>query len=64
MKDPKPLFAIVCKNGDVFVDEDDERPAVFPEHFQAEEYLDLIEHSGWKCDCDRHRIVEYRSLGK
>jgi hypothetical protein len=60
MKAPKPLFALVCDNGRVYLDEDDDRPAVFPEHFQAMEYLDLLGSSGWKCACDDHRIVEYR----
>lgn len=62
MKDPKPLFAIICETGEIFADEDDDRPAIFQEHIQAEEYLDVIASSGWKCACDNHRIIEYRSV--
>jgi hypothetical protein len=58
LKTPAPFFALVCENGGLFANEDGE-PAVFLKYFQAEEVLDAIAHSGWKCPCDSHRIVEY-----
>jgi hypothetical protein len=60
---PKPLFAVVCEDGDMFVNEDGV-PAVFQKYDHAYEVLDAIMCSGWKCPCDGHRIVEYQAKAK
>jgi len=49
---------VVCDNGNVFVDED-AQTYVANSMGSAEEYLEILAHSGWPCECDDHRIVTY-----
>lgn len=60
MKKPMTLYAVVCEDGKVFVDEDNQ--AYVDNTFTgAEQYLDVLGHSGWPCDCKDHRIVIYEA---
>jgi len=60
MKKPKELYAVVCESGKVFVDEDSQA-YVDNTYFGAQQYLEVLGHSGWPCACKDHRIVIYEA---
>ena len=59
MKKPNEIHAVVCEDGNVFVDEDDLTYAA-NSYEAAEQFLEMIAQAGSRtCECDRHRIVTY-----
>jgi len=57
---PLDLYAVVCDDGKVFVDEDSQA-YVDNNYVAAQQYLEVLAHSGWPCDCKDHRIVTYEA---
>jgi len=63
METPKDLYAVVCEDGQVFVDEDNQA-YVANDLLGAQGYLEVLSSSGWPCDCKDHRIVIYQAKEK